>query len=78
MLTTILLLSISPRTVIFVAIVIILLFGAKRIPELFRGVGQGVREFKNASREENPEFRDRPMNSNPASTPTNDPNAPRV
>lgn len=79
MLTTILLLSISPRTVIFVAIVIILLFGAKRIPELFRGVGQGVREFKSATKEESPEFRDRPVANNPTTPNTPiDPNAPRV
>ena len=31
--------------------VILLLFGAKRIPELARGMGRGIREFKDASRE---------------------------
>lgn len=31
--------------------VILLLFGAKRIPELARGLGRGIREFKDASRE---------------------------
>ena len=29
-------------------IVVLLLFGAKRIPELARGLGQGIREFKGA------------------------------
>ncbi|AHJ99331.1 Twin-arginine translocation protein TatA [Hymenobacter swuensis DY53] len=47
------------------------MFGAKRIPELFRGMGQGIREFKDASKEEKPEFRDRPVNPN-------DPTAPRL
>lgn len=42
----------NPRTIIFIIFVLVLFFGAKRIPELFRGVGQGVREFKDAS---NPE-----------------------
>jgi sec-independent protein translocase protein TatA len=28
---------------------LVLLFGAKKIPELARGVGQGIREFKDAS-----------------------------
>jgi len=42
----------NPKTVIFIIFVLVLFFGAKRIPELFRGVGQGVREFKDAS---NPE-----------------------
>jgi sec-independent protein translocase protein TatA len=31
--------------------VVILLFGAKRIPELARGLGQGLREFKSATQE---------------------------
>jgi sec-independent protein translocase protein TatA len=29
----------------------LLLFGAKKIPELARGLGKGIREFKDASRE---------------------------
>jgi sec-independent protein translocase protein TatA len=31
--------------------IIILLFGAKKIPDLARGIGKGIREFKDASRE---------------------------
>ncbi len=31
-----------------IALVVLLLFGAKRIPELARGLGQGIREFKGA------------------------------
>ena len=42
----------NPRTIIFIIFILVLFFGANRIPELFRGVGQGVREFKDAS---NPE-----------------------
>lgn len=30
---------------------VVLLFGAKKIPELARGLGQGIREFKDASSE---------------------------
>ena len=56
---------------LLIGLAIILLFGAKRIPELFRGMGQGIREFKDASKEEKPEFRDRPENPN-------DPTAPRL
>ena len=36
---------------ILIVLVIILLFGAKRIPELMRGVGRGIREFKDATKE---------------------------
>ncbi len=31
-----------------IILVIVLLFGAKKIPELARGIGQGIREFKQA------------------------------
>ncbi|TAL71067.1 MAG: twin-arginine translocase TatA/TatE family subunit [Bacteroidetes bacterium] len=34
---------------ILILIIIILLFGAKKIPELMRGLGSGVKEFKKAS-----------------------------
>lgn len=33
---------------LIIILVIILLFGAKRIPELMRGLGRGVKEFKDA------------------------------
>ena len=44
----------NPKTIIFIVFVLVLFFGAKRIPELFRGVGQGVREFKDASNPQPP------------------------
>lgn len=36
---------------ILIVLVVVLLFGAKKIPELAKGLGQGIREFKNASKE---------------------------
>lgn len=33
---------------IFILIAVILLFGGKKIPELMKGIGKGVREFKDA------------------------------
>jgi sec-independent protein translocase protein TatA len=33
---------------IFIILAIVLLFGGKKIPELMRGVGKGMREFKDA------------------------------
>ncbi|KPQ00477.1 MAG: sec-independent protein translocase protein TatA [Bacteroidetes bacterium HLUCCA01] len=36
---------------IVIALVVLLLFGAKKIPELARGLGQGISEFRNASSE---------------------------
>ncbi|WP_234571904.1 Sec-independent protein translocase subunit TatA/TatB [Rhodohalobacter sp. 614A] len=34
---------------VIIVLVILLLFGAKRIPELARGIGQGINEFRKAS-----------------------------
>jgi len=34
---------------IVIVLIILLLFGAKKIPELARGIGQGINEFKKAS-----------------------------
>lgn len=37
--------------IIIILIVVVLLFGGKKIPELMRGLGKGVKEFKNATSE---------------------------
>jgi sec-independent protein translocase protein TatA len=55
--------SFGTTEMLLILFVVILLFGAKRIPELFKGMGQGVREFKDAStkpEERQPEYRDQP------------------
>ncbi len=36
---------------IVIILAVVLLFGAKKIPELFRGLGKGIREFKEAKNE---------------------------
>ncbi|MDX2248371.1 MAG: twin-arginine translocase TatA/TatE family subunit [Bacteroidia bacterium] len=36
---------------VLILLAVLLLFGAKKIPELARGLGRGIREFKDASRE---------------------------
>jgi sec-independent protein translocase protein TatA len=38
----------GPWQIVVVVLLIVLLFGAKRIPELMRGAGRGVKEFKDA------------------------------
>jgi sec-independent protein translocase protein TatA len=50
--------------ILLILFVIILLFGAKRIPELAKGLGKGIREFKDASKDDKPEFHDRSVNPN--------------
>ncbi|QCR24411.1 twin-arginine translocase TatA/TatE family subunit [Pontibacter sp. SGAir0037] len=37
--------------ILIILFAILLLFGAKRIPELARGMGRGIREFKDATKE---------------------------
>ncbi len=41
------------QEILVIAFVVLLLFGGRKIPELMRGLGQGVKEFKNASNGEN-------------------------
>ncbi|MDN3668065.1 twin-arginine translocase TatA/TatE family subunit [Echinicola jeungdonensis] len=43
--------NIGGGSLIIIILVIILLFGAKRIPELARGLGRGIKEFKDATKE---------------------------
>ena len=38
--------AIGPWQVVLVAVVILLLFGGKKIPELMKGLGSGIKEFK--------------------------------
>lgn len=38
--------------IILILLVVVLLFGGKKIPELMKGIGQGMKEFKKASRVE--------------------------
>ena len=49
---TILLGIIGPPQIIIILIVVLLLFGGKKIPELMRGLGIGVKEFKDATKNE--------------------------
>ena len=35
-----------------IALILILLFGGKKIPELLKGVGKGIKEFRKASKDE--------------------------
>lgn len=58
--------SFGPLEIILIFLVVLLIFGAKRIPEIARGIGKGIREFKDAtgeiSRELEAEGQDREIN----------------
>jgi sec-independent protein translocase protein TatA len=44
-------LAIGWPQIVLIAVVILLLFGGRKIPELMRGLGSGIKEFKDASKE---------------------------
>lgn len=44
--------SIGLTEILIIALIVILLFGGKKIPEFFKGVGEAIKEFKKASKEE--------------------------
>ena len=56
------------REILLILVIILLLFGAKRIPEMMKAMGQGVKEFKKAAKDFNTD-EDQHVASTPA-TPT--------
>ncbi|MCM4159209.1 twin-arginine translocase TatA/TatE family subunit [Antarcticibacterium flavum] len=45
-------LMIGAPQIILIVIVVLLLFGGRKIPELMRGLGSGIKEFKDASKDD--------------------------
>lgn len=43
--------SLGPTELLIILFIILLLFGARKIPDLAKGLGRGVKEFRDASRE---------------------------
>ena len=52
MLQTIFLGMVGPWQWIIIGLAILLLFGGRKLPELMKGLGTGIKEFKNATNEE--------------------------
>ena len=48
-------LAIGAWQYVIIGVAILLLFGGKKIPELMRGLGSGIKEFKNATKSEDEE-----------------------
>ena len=44
--------------IILIVVALVLLFGAKKIPDLMRGLGSGIKEFKKAAHEVDEEIKD--------------------
>ncbi|MFZ0335201.1 MAG: twin-arginine translocase TatA/TatE family subunit [Candidatus Acidiferrales bacterium] len=55
--------ELSPMHLLLILIIVVVLFGGRRIPELMRGLGQGIKEFKQG-------MRDEPSSAPPPSTTT--------
>ena len=59
--------SLGGLEVFIVLFAILLLFGAKKIPELARGMGRGIREFKDATKEIKDEIEEGGIKEDPKS-----------
>ncbi len=62
----------APNHLILIALIVLLMFGGKKIPELMRGLGRGVREFSDAKNSVRREVEDS-HNDRPVSTTTTTP-----
>ncbi|TVR74938.1 MAG: twin-arginine translocase TatA/TatE family subunit [Marinilabiliales bacterium] len=49
---------VGPWQIVLIVIIILLLFGGKKIPDLMRGLGEGIKEFKNATKEKDEDTED--------------------
>ena len=43
--------SIGPTELIIIFVIVLLIFGGKKLPELAKGLGKGIREFKKATKD---------------------------
>lgn len=48
----------GPWQIVLVVVAILLLFGGRKIPELMKGIGKGMKEFKDATKGEDSEKKD--------------------
>ena len=65
--TALTILALSWQHLLIVAVILLILFGGKKIPEMMRGLGSGIKEFKDAVKEEDKKTPEDPKNnSNPA------------
>jgi sec-independent protein translocase protein TatA len=65
--------ALSPFHLIIILAVIVLLFGGKKIPEVMRGLGEGIRNFKDGMNSPHPSS---PTTNPPAAPPAAAPTAP--
>ena len=61
--------AIGGTELIIILVAVLILFGSKKIPEFARGLGQGIKEFKKASREVTDEIQNATPDTPPAAKP---------
>ena len=61
-------LALSWQHLLIVAVIVLILFGGKKIPEMMKGLGSGIKEFKDAVKEDDKKTSEEPKNN------TNTPN----
>ena len=66
---TLTLLALSWQHLLIVGIIILVFFGGRKIPEMMRGLGSGIKEFKDAVKEDEPKPSDEPKSSSNSTTP---------
>ena len=59
---TLTILALSWQNILIVALILLMLFGGKKIPELMRGMGSGIKEFKDAVKEDEKKPEDKSQN----------------
>lgn len=59
---------VGPMEVVLIAFVVLIVFGGKKIPELMKGLGKGVKSFKEGLKEVDDELSDRKSDGNGSST----------
>ncbi len=58
MISSILLFGLGAPEIVVIVLVVLLLFGGRKIPELMRGLGQGIREFNKAKTDVKEQIKD--------------------
>ncbi|MDQ0476594.1 twin-arginine translocase TatA/TatE family subunit [Chryseobacterium gotjawalense] len=66
---TLTILALSWQHLLIVGIIILVFFGGKKIPEMMRGLGSGIKEFKDAVKEEDSKKTEEPKSNSSSTTP---------
>ncbi|WP_373708844.1 twin-arginine translocase TatA/TatE family subunit [Kaistella sp.] len=66
---TLTILAISWQHLLIVGIIILVFFGGRKIPEMMRGLGSGIKEFKDAVKEDEAKKPEEPTSNSSSTTP---------